>query len=95
MGAQKYKYLPKITKNGLKWPKFNIFIVIKWFYEKMLDIFYVTLSCIYRAKITKIQAFSTLKAVFSKNAQKNRSQAQLIHIISNLVCKHPIGTSKT
>ena len=24
-----------MTKNGLKWPKFGTFIVIKWFYEKI------------------------------------------------------------
>merc|ERR1712015_452092 len=35
MGAKKYKCLPKITKNGLKLPKFGTFIVIKWFYEKI------------------------------------------------------------
>ena len=34
-GLKKHKYLPKMTKNGLKWPKFGTFIVIKWFYEKI------------------------------------------------------------
>ena len=24
-----------MTKNGLKWPKFGTYIVIKWFYKKI------------------------------------------------------------
>ena len=88
-----------MTKNGLKWPKFGTFIVIKWFYEKIEKKnsrqFLRGAILHLPRKNNQIQAFSTLKAVFSKNAQKNRSQAQLIPIIPNLVCEHPIWTSKT